>query len=164
MLRSVVYSILLPGSCRMDSVLPCCVCSDWRIGLKGLTKDNIVEWLWSQKSFFVICFIIFGIDRAQTTIDFEMHRSNWPIETFRLRYLTAVWTLQQRINCARSQPFQHKLQHHYYQLWTWQGFITSPSINYGLTLYPTYISEAFVGGYRFCASWHLTLFMPFTLL
>ena len=29
---------------------------------------------------------------------------------------------------AQSQPFQQKLQHHCYQLWIWQSFITSPPI------------------------------------
>ena len=42
-----------------------------------------------------LCYIhvfvnIFDLDRAQTTIDFEMCWSNWPIETFLLKYLAVV--------------------------------------------------------------------------
>ena len=33
---------------------------------------------------------IFGLDRAQTTIDSKMCWGNWPIETFPLKYLVIV--------------------------------------------------------------------------
>ena len=33
---------------------------------------------------------IFGLYRAQTTIDFEMCWSNWPMETFLLKYSVVV--------------------------------------------------------------------------
>ena len=33
---------------------------------------------------------IFGLDRAQTTIDFEMCWSNWPIDTLLLKYSAVV--------------------------------------------------------------------------
>ena len=53
----------------------------------------------------LVCFVfvnIFGFDRAQTTIDFEMCWSNWAIETFLLRYSAVVWTLKQRIVHGRG--------------------------------------------------------------
>ena len=39
---------------------------------------------------YMFFFNIFGLDRAQTTINFETRWSNWPIETFLLKYLAVV--------------------------------------------------------------------------
>ena len=43
-----------------------------------------------QVSLLYVFVNIFGLDRAQTTIDFEMCWSNWSIETLRLKYSAVV--------------------------------------------------------------------------
>ena len=50
------------------------------------------------------------------------------MEMFLLRYST--FNVKTK-DCAGSRPFQHKLQHHI--LFSWQGFLTSPSMNYVYT-------------------------------
>ena len=62
-----------------------------------------------QTSLLYVFVCLFGIDPARTAIEFGMCWSNWPIETFLLRYSTLVRTLKQRtvqgrgpsnINCS----------------------------------------------------------------
>ena len=51
---------------------------------------------------------IFGLNCAQTTIDqFEMCWSNWPIETFLLKYSAVVRRLKQRIVHCRGPLTEH---------------------------------------------------------
>ena len=52
---------------------------------------------------------IFRLDRAQTTMDFEMGWSNGEMETFLLRY-SAVCVNVKTKDCSQSRPFQHNLQ------------------------------------------------------
>ena len=63
-------------------------------------KGNGYEtWQISLLYFFVSIFVL---DSAQTTIDFEMCWSSWPVETFVLRFPVLVWTFKERIVHCRG--------------------------------------------------------------
>ena len=67
----------------------------WGYSSPKLIKGNGKE-TW-QTCLIYVFVSSFRLDRAQTTIESEMCWSNWPIETFLLRYSTVVSTLKQGI-------------------------------------------------------------------
>ena len=67
-----------------------------------VNKSNGYEICQTFLLYVFVC--IFGLDRAQATIDFEMYWSNWPVETFLLRYSTVVCSVNKGLCRVAALP------------------------------------------------------------
>ena len=85
-----------------------------------------MECLWNLLDSFVICFCSwrFGPDCAQHSIAFLSFWTHWPIETSHEFIQLEFVNKKHWEDHARSESFQHKLQHRCFQLWRLPAFKT----------------------------------------